>query len=297
MTNKTILSALIILLLTSCNFNKAFFKPYIIPAKAKSLTLKTATDSTVISFAGKNHQPTITTDSKQRDNIDYTIESVVFKSSDGNNLNGWFIRPKSIVPTITLLHLHGNGGNLLFQYQAICPLTKYGFQIFMFDYSGFGFSEGNATRQNILTDALSALDHIKTRPEVVNTKLVIYGQSLGGNLAAVVATQRQKMIDGLVIEGGFSSYKDMAGHKLPLLGRLLVKKGFSATKSIKEFHKPLLVIHSTEDKEVPFSMGEKIYKSANSPKTFYEIKKCHICGPIFYGDSIATKIKNMLNVK
>ena len=168
---------------------------------------------------------------------------------------------------------------------------------FMFDYSGFGFSEGKPTRVHVLADALAALDYIKTRQDVNNTKLVIYGQSLGGHLSAVVAAKRENDISGLVIEGAFSSHKDIGGHMVPFFGKLFVKQGYSAIKSIKNFHKPLLVIHSTEDQTIPFYMGKKIFDNANQPKEFYEVKKCHICAPIFFTEEIADKIKKMLNEK
>ncbi|MBI4931020.1 MAG: alpha/beta fold hydrolase [Bacteroidetes bacterium] len=293
----TVAIATLSFFLTTCSFNKVFLQPTKAPPTAKKLTLKTATDTTVVFFSPDTHQPTFTKNGKDTIDLGYTIESVAFKSTNGNKLNGWFIKPKNKTATITLLHLHGNAGFLLSQYQMIVPLIKNGFQIFMFDYSGFGFSDGKATRDNVLTDALSALDYIKSRQDVKDTKIVIYGQSLGGHLSAVVATQRQSDIDGLVIEGAFSSHKDIASHRIPILGRILVKQGYSATKSIKDFHKPLLVIHSTEDKEVPFYMGKKIFDNANQPKEFYEIKKCHMCGTIFYADSIADKIKNMWTAK
>jgi fermentation-respiration switch protein FrsA (DUF1100 family) len=114
-----------------------------------------------------------------------------------------------------------------------------------------------------LTDAVSALDYLRTRQDVKETKLVIYGQSLGGNLAAVVASQRQNEIDGLVIEGGFSSYKDMAAKQYGFLGRMLIAEKYSAIKSIKTYKKPLLNIHSKEDKTVPFDLGKKLFDNAN----------------------------------
>ncbi len=279
--------------MTSCSFDKLFLYPDKPPPTAKRLTIKSATDTTVIYFSEDNHQPTFTRNGKGTIDLGFTIESVFFKSANGNKLNGWFLKPKNNPATITLLHLHGNAGFLLSQYQAISPLIKNGFQVFMFDYSGFGFSDGKATRENVLIDALSALDYIKTRQEIKDTKLVIYGQSLGGHLAAVVATQRQNDIDGLVIEGAFSSHKDIGAHRVPIIGRLFIKQGYRATKSIKTFHKPLLVIHSTEDKEIPFYMGKKIFDNANQQKEFYEVKKCHICAPIYYADSISNKIRNM----
>ncbi|MDQ3049529.1 MAG: alpha/beta fold hydrolase [Bacteroidota bacterium] len=258
--------------------------------------MKSATDSTLVIFSADTYQPTFLKNGKDTIDFDFTIESVVFERSNGNKLNGWVLKPKNKIPTITLLHFHGNAGFLISQYQAITPLIKYGFQVFVFDYSGFGFSEGQATRENVLIDANSALSYVKSRPDIKDTKLVIYGQSLGGHLAAVVAEKRQADIDGLVIEGAFSSHKDIAAKTAGIFGRILVSEKYSAFKSIRSFKKPVLVIHSTEDEVIPFKMGQKIFDNANAPKEFYKIKKCHICGPEFYADSISNKIINMLTV-
>ena len=158
----------------------------------------------------------------------------------------------------------------------------------------FGFSTGKATRKNVLTDAHAALDYIKTRSDVNTTKLVIYGQSLGGHLSAVVANQRQNDIDALVIEGAFSSHKDIAADMAGFIGRILVSEKYSAYASIPSVKKPVLIIHSTQDETIPFKMGQKLFEKANHPKEFYEIKECHICGPRYYADSIAQKINRLL---
>lgn len=287
---------------TACSFNSVFLQPTDLPEipldKEKvSITTSTKNDTSLVEFNTKTLQPTFLKTNKDTIDFDYTIESVVFKSTSGNNLNGWLIRPKNLAPTITLLHFHGNSGFLLSQYQAMTPLLKYGFQAFVFDYSGFGFSEGKATRDNVLHDGNSALTYIKNRVDVKNTKLVIYGQSLGGHLAAVVAKQRQTEIDGLVIEGAFSSHKDIASKTAGIFGRMLVSEKYSAYKSIEEYKKPVLVIHSTEDEIIPFELGKKLFDKANQPKEFYEVKNCHICGTNFYADSISFKIIKMLTLK
>lgn len=139
--------------------------------------------------------------------------------------------------------------------------------VFMFDYSGFGFSEGKPTRNNVLVDALSTLDYIKTREDIKNTNILLYGQSLGGHLGAMVSATLSD-IEGLITEGAFSSHKDIGGHMVPVLGKIFVKQGYSALKSIKEYHKPLLVIHSTQDSTIPFFMSRKLYDAANEPKEF-----------------------------
>lgn len=291
----------LLFILSSCSFNKMFLVPYKMTNETKQVEMRTKQGDTIITyFTGDDHQPLIT---KNRIPIeaDYTIESVMFTSKNGNKLNGWLIKSKNVKADVTLLHFHGNAANMLYQVQAIAPLAKKGFQIFMFDYSGFGFSEGKATRQNVRIDANSALDYIKSREEVKNTKLVIYGQSLGGHLSAVVANDRQADIDALVIEGAFSSHHDVGAYmvrRMMLIGgiaRVFMKDGYSAKKSIKNYKKPLLVVHSTEDEVIPEYMGKRIFKKATTPtKEFYEINKCHICGPIYYTDEIAEKIRKML---
>ena len=288
-------------MLTSCSFNKLFLVPDKLTLDQKIRTIdQTNKDSLIISFTPKNFQPNFIKQTGDTLKRLFNIESVTFKSKSGNTINGWWLRPNQNKKNITLLHYHGNAANLLWQVGAISPLVKKGFSVFMFDYSGFGFSGGKATRKNVLIDGLSALDYVKTFDEVKQGKLVIYGQSLGGNLAATVAAQRQNEIDGLVIEGAFSSNKDIAANMvkhavgLGFIGRIFVKEGYSSKRNIKKVHKPALIIHSTDDKTIPFKMGKKIFENANSPKEFYEIKFCHICGPLNYAEEIAQKITKMV---
>jgi fermentation-respiration switch protein FrsA (DUF1100 family) len=122
----------------------------------------------------------------------------------------------------------------------------------------------------------------------------VYGQSLGGHFSTVLAAKRQKDIDALVVEGAFTSYKAMAKRAVPVIGPLLIKQGYRADKEISKVHKPVLIIHSSEDKTIPFVMGWQIYEAANQPKTFYPIKGPHIRGPQLYADSIVNKIHLML---
>lgn len=288
----TIIIAL--LAFTACSLDKVYLQPNPIPVSAKSMTLNHKTDSTVITFSGSNYKPVFLKNGIDTIHFDFTIESVIFESENGNKINGWFLKSKNQTAHTTLLHFHGNAGNLISQIDLIKPLLEYGFQIFMFDYSGFGFSEGKATRNNVIVDAYSALDYIKDRTDVEPTKLIIYGQSLGGHLSAVVASRRQNEIDGLVIEGAFSSHKDIAEHSAGFLGKTFVAEKYSAVESIKKFNKPLLVLHSKEDQIIPFEMGQKLFNNANAPKQFIEIKGRHLYGPIHNAKGISEKIKSMI---
>jgi alpha-beta hydrolase superfamily lysophospholipase len=285
------------LVFASCSFNKMFLKPDKLSSKiTKVQFIEPKGDTVILSF--NNNYYTGFTDTKNRPiDVGYKIKEATIMSKDGNKLYGWFIKPSGITtPAITILFLHGNGGNVLSQFQFMKPFVKLGCQILLIDYSGFGLSTGRATNKNVRSDANAALQWLKQQPGVNDTKLVIYGQSLGGHLSVTVAADNEKEIDALVTEGAFSSHKDIAAYisKLGFIARLLVKENYSAIKSIKKFHKPVLIIHSTEDKTVPFFMGKKIYALANQPKSFYEIKHQHIEGPLYYADSIYARITAMV---
>lgn len=298
----SILTLFYSLLITSCSFNKLFLKPAKITQTAKKARIygPNKKDTTTIIFSGNIHQPTFS--GKNLNGIDLlSVSSVLFNNSSGRLLNGWMIKVTGdLSPEITLLHFHGNEGSLVSHYQAITPLVKKGVQVFMFDYSGFGFSAGEATQEQILADALSALNYVRNRADVKNTRLIIYGQSIGGHMAAVVAAARESAVSGLVMEGAFSSPKDIAAFDLRRYigigfpARILVYTPYSAFLSLKQYHKPVLIIHSTEDKVVPYAMALKLFSAANQPKQLYTIKGPHINGAILYSDSILFKIKAMI---
>ena len=273
-----------------------FLKPIELASDATSTNLYIQKDTVTIKFVGEQHQPLFIRNGIDTVDFNYTIESVMFNSTSGNKLNGWMLTPKNVKPKATIMFFHGNSGYIPNQHWAMTLLLKHGFQAFAVDYSGFGFSEGKATRKNVLKDGNSALDYLISRENIKNTKLVIYGQSLGGNLAAVVAEQNQDKVDALVIEGAFSSHRDIGIKFAGFLGRIFVKEQYSSAKSIANFHKPSLIVHSTEDDVIPFEMGQKIFNSANQPKEFFEIDGCHICGSRLYNEEIAEKIFDMLKI-
>jgi uncharacterized protein len=288
-------------ILTSCAYNKQFLKPSKYNDKTKFIIAnKTKTDSLVVNYNGTPYQPIFLKNGKDTMEQNYTIESVIFKNDKGINLNGWMIKSKNVgIIKNTVLHFHGNTGSLLGQYSAIKPLVDKNMQVFVFDYSGFGFSEGQATRANLLTDGIAALNYLKTRPDVKNTKMVLYGQSYGGHLAVCVASKAQNNFDLLVAEGAFSNHKDLsalgANPFIAFMSRIFVKEIYSGTKLINRVNKPVLIIHSTEDKVIPFKMGEKLFQNSNEPKQFLKVKGQHLDATKNNLDEVATTINKMLS--
>lgn len=294
------IAAFVTYALCSCNFNRMFYQAQPIPAGIKKATLRgKAGDSTWTTnvVIGPGFQPTFEDANGKEPDFPFTIESILVENKTGNKLNCWIVKPESRTTDACVLFLHGNGGNILSHYPAATQLAEQGFDVCIMDYSGYGFSTGKATRAGVLDDATTVLHALLQRDDMKGKKVIVYGQSLGGHLSATVARDNERIIDGLVIEGAFSSHKDVAAHMVPYISpiaRLIVREQYSAKRSIKDFHKPVLVIHSTEDKMIPYRMGQKIYRAANSPKEFYEIRHGHIEGLAYYSDSIATRIRTIV---
>ncbi|MCF8232861.1 MAG: lysophospholipase [Bacteroidales bacterium] len=293
--NRLFIVAILPMLMAGCSFNSMFLVPDPIPKQAKKATIITPENRDTLNLhIGAKFQPTFTDNHNVTLELDYKIESVLFDNQQGNTLNGWVMTPHYNYNGTTLVFLHGNAGNITTHYPTVIPLVKRGFKVFIFDYSGFGFSEGKATRDNVLADANAALDYWKNRKTPNTKNLVIYGQSLGGHLAVTIAERNQDKIDGLVIEGAFSSHKDIAAETAGIFGKIFVAEKYSALESIQSYKKPLLIIHSTDDKIIPLEMGKKLFEKANDPKAFFRIQKCHMCGTRYYANNIASKIKQMI---
>jgi len=235
------------------------------------------------------------------DTLIYKVEEINFKSSTGKKLNGWFLKPKSDSIIATVLQLHGNGGNISYQYQFAEPLIKKGFQIMVFDYEGYGKSEGEPTQEAVLDDALQALYYAKNRADVKNKKLILFGQSLGGHLSIVVAAKEQKLIDALIVEAPFSGHLPIAiyhakkSYHLPaFVPKMLISSKYEALDYIAQISVPKLIIHSTEDNVCPFFMGKELFEKALAPKDFWEIKGGHIQASHLYSNEFAEKFLKII---
>lgn len=285
----------IALFLGSCAMNEKFVNPFPFPTTTQVVTInKGKADSTKVYFKGTGHEPTFV---RSGDTLykDIQFTGVFFNNSNGERLHGYILKSRTAKPlNINIVHFRGAANNLVInQFQAIEPLVRHGFTILVFDYAGFGFSQGHATRKDLLDDGQAAITYMKSISEN-NAKLIAYGQSFGGNLAVAVATKAQDKLDALVTEGAFSSHKDMAAFDSGLGGRIFVKELYSAKRTVDNFKKPILIIHSTEDETVPFSMAKKIYSCANQPKVLLEIKGKHLEGPTNSTELITEKIKEIL---
>ena len=156
----------------------------------------------------------------------------------------------------------------------------------MMEYRGFGKSGGVASHAKVAEDANNALTFLASRTDVKSGRLMVLGQSYGGQLAIHVSNQQPELLDGLITEGTFTSFSDEAAFSSPWLVRPIIKGIFSepyiAKQLIADITVPLLIVHSVEDKFVPFSMAKTLYASVNSHKQSWEVKGKHAAAMIDY---------------
>lgn len=288
------LFAIVFLVISSCALNKTFLHPWPLQQEdTVSAYVPEAEDTLTLGF-NEDLTTKITNSKGEIADLDYSIETIFFENRSGDSLYAWFLEPEENYNGTTIYFLHGNAANLAYQVLFAAPFVSAGYQVFIFDYSGFGFSQGEATRKAVKNDATDGLNYLLGREDIKHDHLLIYGQSLGGHLSVVIANENQDRIDGLITEGAFSSHSDIAASVVPVLGRIFTREMYSAEKNIDDFKKPILIIHSTEDERIPFEQGERLFELANEPKEFYVIDKKHIRGPLYYADSITAKMARMV---
>ncbi len=195
-------------------------------------------------------------------------EEVWVKLSSGERVHGWFIRAVESPAIATVLYCHGNGGNLSNVAWVAADLAKRGFDTMIFDYRGYGRSEGRLNDEwGLYADTDAVYDHLVRERGVKAEKLVLYGQSLGTTVAIDVASRRE--CGALIVESGLSSASDMGAVSFPWLPRklhFLARNRFESTRKIASVKCPILVSHGTSDAVIPVDQGRKLYESARDPK-------------------------------
>ncbi len=217
--------------------------------------------------------------------FDLNHEEVFFQSSDGEKLHGWFFPPATKPARGTILHLHGNSTNMTNYLYYVAFFVKEGYQLMMFDYRGFGKSSGEPSPEGILLDSEAALEYLRSRKEVRHDQVIIYGQSLGAAVAiTMVGRSDKKGIQAVIAEAPFSAYRRVAREKMEDVPLLNWFSGLAAGISIDDRTSPirfvrqvspvpLLIVHGTADRVVPFAHGKRLFDQAIKPKNFWVIEE------------------------
>ncbi len=220
--------------------------------------------------------------------VDY--RDIFFKTSDGLKLHGWFLKSKER-SNGTVLFLHGNAENISTHVNNVLWLVDNGYDVFIFDYRGYGKSEGHASLKGVHIDAGSALETLFSLPYTNKKRIIVFGQSLGGAIAVytVANSPHKNAVDALILDSAFSGYRTIAREKLaavvitwpfqyPL--SFLVSDYYSPVRWIKKVNPvPVLLLHGDKDTVVAVHHSRIIYNEALPPKELWVLEvKGHIAG-------------------
>lgn len=203
---------------------------------------------------------------------------VTFQSDDGTALHGWFFPAQS--PVGTIVHLHGSDGNITGTARNVIWLIESGYNVFAFDYRGYGRSEGSPSREGVIADARAAYRYARTIPEVDPERIVLFGQSMGGQLAIHAALDAQPPA-AVIAEATYASYADHLFDKMAQITFasifrwpmwLIASDTGSADQVVAHLKSPLLIIHGTHDKGVRPHHSERLYQLAPDPKQLWLVE-------------------------
>ena len=210
--------------------------------------------------------------------LDY--ERVLLKSDGGARISGWFI--PSNPGRAVVLFCHGNAGNISHRLGTIQIFNQMGLDVLIFDYQGYGLSEGSPSEAGTYADSEAAWQYLTEEKGIAPERIIIFGRSLGGAVAAKLATAHQPA--GLIVESAFTSIPDLVGDIYPYLPlRPILRFDYGTIDSIAKVGCPVLVAHSPEDDMIPFHHGRELYEAAAQPKQFIELRGGHNSG--FYDSS------------
>lgn len=223
---------------------------------------------------------------------DFQLEyqDVWLTAADNTQLHSWWIPAQSSTGTngdTMVLYLHGNAENISSHALSVYWLAREGVDVLALDYRGFGASEGQAMLPSVLQDIEAAVRWM--RNEYPNKQLVIVAQSIGTALAVnfVAKAAEHYQIDALVLDAPFASFASVARSALSsnVIGWLvwpftvLVPAQWDPIKSANKVPIPTLIMHSPDDKVVPYKQGRKLYQAIrmhNSPACWIDSQGAHV---------------------
>ncbi|MBX9691735.1 MAG: alpha/beta hydrolase [Cyanobacteria bacterium] len=221
-------------------------------------------------------------------------EDVWFKTKTGVNLHGWYL-PRRNSKKTAIIH-HGQGGNVALYSDTALTLVQSGCSVFLYDYEGYGASEGSPSNEGLRVDSEAAYDYIVNERKVDPSNIVHCGVSLGSGPACELA--RRKPCAGIILLSPYLSLRSIAQRFLPFL-RLYPaftypQPDFGA-RVLFDTKLPILMIHAEGDPLLPISSAEELSNRALGPKTFIRVPGAvHVGGLSLrqgrYGDTSAIDI-------
>lgn len=188
----------------------------------------------------------------------------VSQEEQGERLHGWWIPAKQPNAPV-MLYFHHNAVNIGANVSQALQFHKLGYSIFLFDYRGFGRSEGAfPTEAQVYEDAQAAWDYLIQERKISPNQIVIYGHSVGGAIAIDLAAKHPEAA-ALIVQNSFTSMRDVTkrfGLYWLFPVEFLLRQRFESLEKMKSVRMPVLIITGTKDLQIPVAMGERLYKAA-----------------------------------
>jgi hypothetical protein len=222
----------------------------------------------------------------------FKYDDVTTKTADGLALHGWYVYAQN--PRGTVLFLHGNAGNISHRLDSIAIFHELGLNTFIIDYRGYGQSEGKPGEEGTYRDAEAAWEHLVSERGEDPARVIVFGRSIGGAVAAWLATQHKPA--ALIVESSFTSAVEMAAHLYPFMPvRLISRLRYPVIDFVARTTCPVLIVHSRDDEIIPFAMGKALYKVAPAPKAFLELAGDHNNGFLLSRDRYREKMAEFIS--
>jgi len=214
--------------------------------------------------------------------IDY--QEVTLKTEDDFKLYAWFVSAQTH-SDITIIFSHGNGGNIASRIEKISFLRDLGLNVFIYDYRGYGNSQGRPSEEGLYRDGSAAYDYLVKTKNISPDKIIAYGESLGAAVATYMA--KNFKLRAIILEGAFTNAKDMAKEIYPFLPSFFIRSRLDSMENIKNSNIPKLFIHAQLDEIVPYELSKKLFQAAPEPKYFCTLKGQH--NDAFFSDQKTTR--------
>ncbi len=205
------------------------------------------------------------------ENIGLDFEEIALTSGDGVSISGWFI--PSVSSRAVLIFCHGNGGNISHRLEKIRILNELGLDVLIFDYRGYGKSEGRPSEAGLYLDTEAMYEYLVKEKAILSRKIIGYGESLGGAVVINLAVNRE--MGGVIIEDSFTSVREMGKKLFPFVPAFLYKSRYDSIGKIQHIKIPKLIFHSINDEIIPFEQGKRLYDVSPEPKEFVQLNGGH----------------------
>lgn len=200
----------------------------------------------------------------------YPHENVYFKTIDDKKLNAWYVPPKKEYPII--MFSHGNGGNISYFFDMLIPVANMGYGVFIYDYRGYGKSEGFPFEKGLYKDARAALNFLNNEKNIKSENIILWGLSIGGGVTSQIAIEDD--FKAVILQSTFTNTRDMGKATLKRVTKKdwlqnlvyfvpFIQK-FDNYSRIDKITEPLLIVHSIDDSMIPYYQAIKNNKKSKN---------------------------------